>query len=93
VTLSDEYWRHILFRHPEVVPHAETILKVIEEPDEVYIDERNGIHGLKRIDSDHFLVVIYEIEENNEGFIRTAYMINERRKNRRYSELRSMKQS
>src|SRR5487761_218677 len=93
VTLSDEYWKHILFRHPEVLAYTETILKVIEEPDEVCNDERGGIHSLRRIGDDHFLVVIYDVEENDEGFIRTAYIINERRKKRRYSELRSMKQS
>ena len=93
VILIDEYKKHILFRHPEVLPYSEIILPAVEKPDETYSDERGGLHALKHIDDDHFLVVIYEVEENeDEGFIRTAYIINKRRKNRRYSELRSTKQ-
>ena len=80
-----------MFRHPEVLRYEETILKTVEEPDEIYVDERGGIHSIKRIDKDHFLAVIYELEKD-EGFIRTAYIISQRRKKRRYNELRSLRQ-
>ncbi len=46
---------------------------------------------MKRVDEGHFLVVIHEIEDG-EGFIMTAYLVNTKRKNRRYGALRSLKQ-
>ena len=91
--MSEEYWKHILFRHPEVLPYSSVIMEAVQAPEEVFMDDRHGIHALKRIDHEHFLVVIYEEEHNREGFIRTAYIINERRRKRRYTQLRSTKLS
>ena len=42
---------------------------------------------MKRIDQRHFLVVIYELAEGRRGLIRTAFIINEKRKKRRYRTL------
>lgn len=93
IFLTGDYWQHIIFRHPEVLVYRSEISKAVSDPDEVYEDERKGTHSLKRIDKNHFLVVIYELETDNEGFIRTAYIINETRKKRRYRELRFLKPS
>jgi hypothetical protein len=51
-----------------------------------------GVHALLRVDESHFLVVIYE-PTNHEGFVRTAYLTNVKRKNRRYRGLPSLKLS
>jgi len=47
---------------------------------------------LKRIDEQHFLVVIYE-PTNNEGLVRTAYLTSIKRKDRRYRQSLSLKRS
>ena len=38
VVLSQERWRHIVLRHPELKNAAELILDVVAHPDEVYVD-------------------------------------------------------
>ena len=73
--MSEDYRRHILFRHPEIIRYGYDILDIVAKPDEVYEDERGGIHSLKRIDKSHFFVVMHEFERDDEGFIRTAYVI------------------
>jgi hypothetical protein len=90
IVLTIDDWLHVRFRHPEVGEDANTLLQVVANPDELYKDGRGGIHALRRIDEKHFLIVIYELE-NREGYIRTAYLINDKRKRRRYGALRSLK--
>ncbi|MEM3769248.1 MAG: hypothetical protein QXE37_04355 [Nitrososphaerales archaeon] len=63
ITLTIDDWLHIKFRHPEVGEDANKLLQIVSNPDKLYKDER-GIHALKRIDGEHFLVVIYELENN-----------------------------
>jgi len=64
--------------------------KALSNPDEAYENVREEIHSLLRINESHFLVVIYE-PTNDEGFVRTAYLSNVRRKERRYRGLQSLK--
>ncbi len=89
--LTEDDWLHIIFRHPEVGKDPNSLIHAVREPDELYKDYRGGNHALQRIDKDHFLVVIYEMS-GGEGYIRTAYITNQKRKNRRYRSLRSLKQ-
>ena len=84
VTLTPDDWLHVRFRHPEVGPDPEPLLNAVANPDEIYEDARGGNHALKRIDEGHFLVVIYELTSSDRGLIRTAFIINEKRKKRRY---------
>ncbi len=90
VTLGREDWLHIALRHPEVGPDAELVSRTLNHPDEAYSNSRGGVHALMRIDENHFLVVIYH-PTNGEGFVRTAYLTNEQRKNRRYRGSQSLK--
>ena len=89
VVLSQERWRHIVLRHPELKNAAELILDVVAHPDEVYIDPTGAFHALKRAKSvSDFLVVIYSVED--EGYIRTAYYTSKLRKVRRYKAFRKL---
>ena len=72
------------FRHPEVGTDPSVLMQAVSDPDELHKDERGGCHALKRIDKSHFLVVIYRVAEADRGLIKTAFIINEKRKNRRY---------
>lgn len=64
--------------------HA-AILRAVSSPDETHRGGRGEYHALKRIDASHFVVVIYELGEGG-GLIRTAFIINGKRKERRYKE-------
>lgn len=66
--------------------------KALTDPDEVYANSRGGVHSLMHMDERHFLVVIYE-PTNDEAFVRTAYITNLKRKERRYQGLQSLKRS
>jgi hypothetical protein len=92
VFLHDDDWFHIRFRHPEVGHEPQLLLRAVIQPDEAYKNGRGGVHALARIDEGHFLVVIYE-PTNNEGTIRTAYLTNIGRKERRYRQLPCLKRS
>ena len=84
VTLTRDDWLHVKFRHPEVGTDPLVLLGVVSSPDEVHQDSRGGYHALKRIDQKHSLEVIYEFAGGGRGLIRTAFIINENRKKRRY---------
>lgn len=87
VTLTRDDWLRIRFRHPEVGTDPRVVLDAVTHPDETHRDVAGGIHALKRIDERHFLVVIYQLEGAGKGgLIRTAFIINEKRKKRRYRE-------
>jgi len=84
VTLTRDDWLHVRFRHPEVGTNPAIMLLAVSDPDELHPDRSGGFHALKRIDKNHFLVVICEFAQGSGGLIRTAFMINEKRKKRRY---------
>jgi hypothetical protein len=94
VVLSEERWRHIVFRHPELRGKVDLVLTVVTSPDEAYVDESGGIHVLKRLvgEVSDFLVVIYVVEDRR-GYIRTAYYTSNARKARRYRLFRKLKLS
>ncbi len=92
IILTEDDWFHIKFRHPEVGSNPNLILRTVAEPEGLYHNARGRYHALSRMEERYFLVVIYELTDD-EGYIRTAYLINERRKKRRYGALRSLKLS
>lgn len=92
VLLSEERWRHIKIRHPEIEDYAAVLAKALSTPDEAYMNGRGGVHSLFRVDKTHFLVIIYE-PADDEGFVRTAYITSVTRKERRYRGLQSLKRS
>lgn len=92
VLLLQERWRHIKVRHPEVGNGVELLSRALTHPDEAYRNSRGGVHSMLRLDESPFLVVIYE-PTNDEGFVRTAYVTNSKRKERRYRGLPSLKPS
>jgi hypothetical protein len=94
VVLSEERWRHIVLRHPEMKGKSDLILSAVSNPDEAYLDSTGAIHSLKRLISSvsDYLVVIYN-RIGEEGYIRTAYYTSSRRKDRRYRQFRKLRVS
>jgi hypothetical protein len=92
VALSEERWRHIVLRHPELKNEKSLILDAVATPDEVYVDPTGAIHALKHAGGvSDFLVVIYSV--NGEGYIRTTHYTSSRRKARRYKLFRRLRPS
>ncbi len=94
VFLTEERWKHIVLRHPELENKLSLILDAVTNPDEVYIDPSGAFHALKRLHGEvsDYIVVIY-CKENGEGYIRTAFYTNNRRKARRYRQFKKLKPS
>jgi len=94
VFLTNERWKHITLRHPELENKINRTLETVSHPDEAYADPTEAIHALKRLihGVSDYLVVIYR-KENREGYIRTAYYTSLRRKQRRYRKFKKLKAS
>jgi len=89
VKLEEKDWIHIVLRHEEVGDDPLRLLSVVQDSNEIYLDKEGIIHYVNPIHSRHFIVVICGIEEG-ESYIRTAYIINARRKQRRYGRLQRL---
>jgi len=74
VLLTEERWKHIVLRHPELEDKLSLVVNAVASPDEVYLDAGGAFHVLKRLSNEvsDYLVVIY-FKEHGEGYIRTAY--------------------
>jgi hypothetical protein len=94
VVLSEERWRHIVFRHPELKDKAGLVLSAVANPDEAYVDGSGAVHVLKDLvgEVSDFVVVIYSVDAER-GYIRTAYLTSNVRKTRRYRAFRKLKLS
>jgi len=94
VALTEERWKHIVMRHPELDNKMARVIEVVSKPDELYVDSAGIIHVLKRLvqEISDYLVVIYR-KENKEGYIRTAYYTSSRRKRRRYKRFKRLRPS
>ena len=71
IRLTDERWRHIRERHPEITDYDE-ILQNIQSPDLVQEGEFGAYLDVRRLDR-KYLVVIYREVVNKGGFVITAY--------------------
>jgi hypothetical protein len=94
VLLTEERWKHIVLRHPELENKFSLVLDTVANPDNVYVDPAGAFHALKRLHGEvsDYLVVIY-CKEKGEGYIRTAFYTSYRRKVRRYRQFKKLKPS
>jgi hypothetical protein len=68
-----------LLRHPEIGDRPQALLLHVRNSDEVYLDREGIVHFISIIRQGHFIVVICEFQDG-QGYIRTAYVINSKRK-------------
>jgi hypothetical protein len=81
IRLTDERWRHITIRHPELALDKNRVIEAVKDPDFV----AKGLHGeLKavRLFTDfplgaRYLIVIYRETDPKDGFIITARISSE----------------
>jgi len=65
VLLSEERWKHIVLRHPELEDKVAQVLAAVANPDDVYVDPIGAVHVLKRLTHEisDYLLVIYRKED------------------------------
>ena len=83
VRLTEERWKHIVERHPEVEGYLEMVLKTVSAPEIVthgWTDESCAIMSV----GDQDLVVIYK--DQVDGFVVTAFLS----RSRKYFEKRGI---
>ncbi|MEM3550665.1 MAG: hypothetical protein QW222_01450 [Candidatus Bathyarchaeia archaeon] len=54
ILLTDERWKHIVLRHPELENKLSLVLNGVANPDEVYVDPAGAFHALKRLNGEGF---------------------------------------
>lgn len=75
IRLTSERWKHITYSHKEIGPgNFSEILKTVKDPDAILEGDSGELFAAKqKARSKYWLVVIYK-EENNTGFVITAYI-------------------
>jgi len=76
IRLTEERWRHIVARHPEIEPYRDQVLEAVEDPDFV----AKGLHGelkaarlfIELPMGPRYFVVVYREVGAGDGFIITA---------------------
>ena len=78
VRLTDERWRHVVNRHPEMKDQRERVLEALAEPDMIQRGDFGELLAVRLYPDTpltrKFLVVAYREVSREEGFILTAYL-------------------
>ena len=72
VRLTEERWRHIRDRHPEIDDHGQ-VLDTIRSPDIVQAGDFGAHLAIRKLDR-NYLIVVYRELSATDGFVITAYM-------------------
>lgn len=75
IRFTNERWKHITLGHPEMADYYFKILETVEIPDGIYAGKEGAKIAVKRFmeSFNKFIVVIYKEENEEDGFIITAY--------------------
>lgn len=79
VRLTDERWRHIVDRHPEIAALKDQLVKTIAEPDMIQQGDAGEVLAItsevKTPFGEKYVVVSYrELPGEDDGFVITAYL-------------------
>ena len=80
VRLTEERWRHVVCRHPEMDNQRERVLETLAEPDMIQQGDFGEMLAVRFYPETpltrKFLVVAYREVSSEDGFILTAYLTN-----------------
>ncbi|MFN6142487.1 MAG: hypothetical protein ACK48A_09545 [Pseudanabaena sp.] len=74
IRLTEERWQHITAGHPELLNLQSETLQAIENPDKILEGNNGELLAVKLLGDNKYLVTIYKEEEEEDGFIITAYL-------------------
>lgn len=73
IRLTDERWTHITEEHGELVGLQSNVVETVSHPDRVLLGGDGELLAVREIEVGKHLVVVYR-EQDNDGFIITAFL-------------------
>jgi len=80
IRLTYERWFHITENHDDLASYYFQVLEAIEKPEFIVRGNRGTLKATKNIGKNKWLVVVYREISTKDGFIITAYFLDERAK-------------
>ena len=80
IRLNYERWFHITENHDDLASYFFDVLEAIEKPEFVMRGNRGSLKATRNIGKDKWLVVIYRELSREDGFVITAYFLDEKPK-------------
>ena len=80
IRLTYERWYHIIENHDDLASYFYELLETVEKPDFVIKGNRGVLKAARNMGENKWLVVIYREVSKTEGFIITAYFLDNRPK-------------
>ncbi len=80
IRLTYERWFHITENHDDLASYYFQVLEAIEKPEFIVRGNRGTLKATKNIGKNKWLVVVYREISKKDGFIITAYFLDERAK-------------
>ena len=80
IRLTYERWYHIIENHDDLASYFYELLETVEKPDFVIRGNRGALKAARNMGKNKWLVVIYREVSKTEGFIITAYFLDNRPK-------------
>jgi hypothetical protein len=73
IRLTDERWAHITEEHCELAGLRAEVIETVSYPHRILLGGDGELLAVREIDAGKHLVVVYR-EQNNDGFIITAFL-------------------
>jgi hypothetical protein len=73
IRLTDERWSHITEEHCELAGLRSDVVETVSHPDRVLLGGDGELMAVREVEMGKHLVVVYR-EQNDDGFIITAFL-------------------
>ena len=80
IRLTHERWFHITENHDDLASYYFEVLEAVENPEFIMRGNKGSLKATKNMGRDKWLVVIYREASKQDGFIITAYFLDEKPK-------------
>ncbi len=80
IRLTYERWFHITENHEDLASYFYEVLETIEEPEFVVRGNKGTLKAIRNFGRQKWLTVVYKEIGNKDGFVITAYFLDERAK-------------
>lgn len=80
IQLTYERWFHITENHDDLASYYFQVLETIEEPEFIARGNKGTLKAAKNMGKDKWLVVVYREISKKDGFIITAYFLDQKPK-------------
>ncbi len=81
IRLTDERWDHIVSNKPYLLDYESVVLRAVEEPVVILRGYSGALVAVLPLGRDRFLHVVYKEVNREDGFIVTAFIARDYRRN------------